>query len=89
MAVRETLHCVLCGHDRPLKAFRLTPEGAFEGPARELFLRIDTIGGRAKLTVDRVAVPLYFALGMRAALKAALASIEADIEEATGEPLED
>jgi hypothetical protein len=52
-------------------------------------LRVTNIGGRGCITVERGPLPLNLAVGLRTALKAALARVEADIVEATGEPLED
>jgi hypothetical protein len=85
-----SLRCVLCGTDRSRRFFGLTEDGAYE-PERlhEMSLRVTNIGGRGRCTVERGPLPLNLAFGLRAALKAALARVEADIVEATGEPLED
>lgn len=80
---------MLCGRDHPAASFRLTPEGQFEGPVHDLDLVVRHYGGRARIRVENTAVPLHLALGLRQALKAALARVEAEIEEATGETLED
>lgn len=82
------LRCTLCGHDRPQAAFGLDTKGAYDpdsGFDTEMSLRIDTIGGRGRLTVERQPVPLAIAYGILDALKAAVARVEADILEADGE----
>ena len=48
-----------------------------------------TFGGPKKLTVTREPLPLEFARGLRRALKAALARVDAEIAEATGGEAED
>jgi hypothetical protein len=55
-----------------------------EAPQHALGLRLDHYGGRGKLRVDRVPLPMPFAIGMRDALRAALARVEAEIAAATG-----
>lgn len=91
MADRVQLRCVLCGTDRSPRYFGLDEEGEYAGAAapHEMSLRVNHFGGRARITVDRAPLPLNLAVGLRDALKAALARVEADIVEATGEPLED
>lgn len=91
MAVRETLRCVLCSHDRPMVAFGLTPRGAFDpvnAYQNEMSLRRDTIGGRGRLSVERVSVPLPIALGIRDMLRYRLAQVNAEIR-AAGVELDD
>jgi hypothetical protein len=75
----------MCGWDRKLGALGLTDDGCFEPVhANELSLRLDHIGGRGRLRVERLPLPLPFAIGMRDALRAALARVEAEIAAATG-----
>lgn len=80
------VRCPSCGWDRPPKALGLAEDGFFEPDARvhELSLRIDHIGGRGRLRVERAPLPLAFAIGLRDMLRAALAHIEAEIREAEG-----
>lgn len=88
MAVHVTLRCTLCGIDRKPSAFGLDDEGAYDpdnAHENEMSLRIDTIGGRGCLTVERQPVPLATAYGILDALKAAVARVEADIVDAGGE----
>ena len=84
MAIREYLRCV-CGWNRPPKALGIQADGTFK-PVYPFTtsLRVDTIGGRGRLTVERIPMPLYIAQGLRAALRAALEQVEADIVEAGG-----
>jgi hypothetical protein len=87
MVTRTTLHCVLCGYDHALQRFGLTADGAFDpvnAPQHELTMRIDTYGGPRHLAVARQPVSLAVAYGMRDALQAALARVEADIAQAGG-----
>lgn len=73
---------MLCGRDHSPKTFGLTPEGAYDEAnafPNELSLRISHFGGRGKLYVERLPLPLPFALGMRAALRAALDRVDADL----------
>lgn len=77
----------MCGYDVKPGRIGLTEGGDYDpeqAPQHELELRVDDIGGRGHLTVEKQALPLPFALGMRDALKAALARVEAEIAEATG-----
>lgn len=91
MGVHESLRCPGCGHDRPARAFGLTSRGDFDqasAPENELSLRRDTIGGRGKLSVERLAAPLPFALGLRDMLRYRLAQVEAELR-AAGVELDD
>lgn len=85
MGVHESLRCVACGHDRRPSAFGLTARGDFDAdtaPPNELSLRRDTIGGRGRLTVERVSVPLPIALGLRDMLRYRLAQVEDELRAA-------
>lgn len=87
MATRKTVHCSLCGFDVSPGRLGLTDKGEYDAeaaPRHEMSLRTDTIGGYRKLTVTREPLPMPFALGLRAALQAALARVEAEIVEGGG-----
>jgi hypothetical protein len=87
----QYLLCPACGADRPPPKFGLAPDGHFDTSRalpNELNMRIDHYGGRAKITVERTAAPLSFALGLRDMLKFRLAQVEADIR-AAGVTLDD
>lgn len=45
----------------------------------ELSLRVDHIGGRGKLRVERLPLPLPFAIGIRDMLRARLAQVEEEL----------
>lgn len=88
VAVVTKLRCVLCGLDRRPAQLGLAEDGSYDAATalpNEMTLRIDTIGGRGRLSVDRQPVPLPTAYGLRSALQAALARVEADIVAAGGE----
>jgi hypothetical protein len=60
----------------------LTPDGSYDAAnahRNEMSLRIDRFGGPQRITVERHPVPLAIAYGLRDALRAALARVEADI----------
>jgi hypothetical protein len=79
----------MCGWDQPPQRLGLGSAGAYDpaaAPAHGLSLRRTTIGGRGRCAVERRPLPLPFAYGMRDALKAALARVNAEIAEAGGEP---
>lgn len=87
MARKVTVHCTLCGYDVQLQRLGLTKDGAYdsaEAPQHLLSQRVDTFGGRANIKTDREPLPMPFALGIRDALKAALARVEAEIVEGGG-----
>jgi hypothetical protein len=87
VATKESLRCAACGYDVRLHRLGLTEEGAYDAacaPQHELSVRIDTFGGRNSLTVERQPLPLPYAIGMRDALRAALARVEAEIAAASG-----
>lgn len=80
---------MLCGHAVKPERIGLVETGAYDhalAPAHILQLRLDHLGGRGMLRVEMVPLPLPFAYGMRDALKAALARVNAEIAEAGGEP---
>lgn len=79
------MRCPACGADRRPTNFGLTPSGAFDSSTaypNELCLRIDTIGGRGRLCVERTAAPVALALGMREMLRFRLAQVEAELRAA-------
>ena len=87
MGSKTTIHCVACGYDGRPDRFGLTDTGTYnptEAPQHELGLRLDQFLGRGRIKVERQPCPMPFALGMRDALRAALARVEAEIAAATG-----
>lgn len=87
MGVRQTIRCPLCGWDVAAARFGLTSGGEYDAenaPQHALSVRLTTLAGRANITVTREPLPLEFARGLRRALKAALARVDAEIAEATG-----
>ena len=85
MAVRETLRCPACQHDRPAVAFGLTPQGNFDADSAyttELSRRRDSFEGRGRIRVTREPLDARHALGMRNMLKHRLAQVEAELREA-------
>ena len=89
MGVVDSVHCVLCGFDVRPDRLGLSAAGAYdliEGTPHPLELRRRTYGGRARIPVEKLPLPLPFAYGMRDALKAALARVNAEIAEAGGDP---
>ena len=91
MAVHETLRCPCCGYDRPLRLLGLAADGHFDvenAYPNELSLRRDHIGGRGRLRVERVDVPLHYALGLRQMLRYRLARVEEELR-AAGVELDD
>jgi hypothetical protein len=92
VGVRQTIHCVLCGWDVAPSRLGLGARGEYDtenAPQHEMGVRLTTFGGRANITVRREPLPLEFAYGLRRALKAALARVEADIAEVGGEAEDD
>jgi hypothetical protein len=82
MAVCQRIRCPACGFDRKLAAFGITLEGVFDAAnaqPNELSLRVDHIGGRGRLRVERHPLPVHLAIGLRAALRARLAQIDAEL----------
>jgi hypothetical protein len=89
MRTHQYVRCVLCGHTVKPERLGLTETGAYDSaaaPAHTLEVRLDHLGGRAALRVEKLPLPLPFAYGMRDALKAALARVNAEIAEAGGDP---
>lgn len=77
----------MCGYDVRLQRLGLTEAGDYDAanaPQHELSVRLDTFGGRNSLTVERQPLPLPYAIGMRDALRAALARVEAEIDAVEG-----
>lgn len=92
MGVYERLRCPCCSHDRPAVAFGLTPQGDFDAEnayANELSRRIDHIGGRGRLRVERVPLDARHALGIRNMLKYRLEQVENELREGGVEIPED
>ncbi len=89
MATRQYVHCTLCGFDVKPQRLGLTEAGVFDNesaPAHGLAMRVDHFGGRGRLRVTKEPLPIPFAYGIRDALKAALARVNAEIAEAGGDP---
>lgn len=88
MGVFSYIRCVACGHTVKPERIGLGADGAYDGEnafPHTMQQRIDYIGGRRSLRVEHLPLPMPFALGMRDALRAALARVEAEILEAGGE----
>lgn len=79
--------CPTCGMVHLLKRFGLTADGAYDSEARPPLLKAYTYryGGPKHLSVDHHPLPLPLALGLRDALRTALAQLEHEIVEAGGE----
>jgi hypothetical protein len=87
VTTRDTIHCLACGHDVKPATLGLSETGVYErAEVHPLELRRRHFGGRARIVCERLPLPLPFAYGMRDALKAALARVNAEIAEAGGEP---
>ena len=82
--VRDQLVCLLCGLTHKPEAFGLDSNGAYdpERQAPPLVLYRRHFGGRGRIVCEKLPVPAPLALGIRQALKAALARVEADLTEA-------
>ncbi len=92
MTVRESIGCTLCGLARPLTQLGIDPDtGRYDRDARppKTVLYRHLYGGRARLTVEKVGLPLHLAQGLRDALRASLALVEREILEAGGELSDD
>jgi hypothetical protein len=85
----DRIRCAVCGLLPPrLANFGLTQDGAFDpeqAPAHELALVRATFAGRGRLSYERFNLPFAMAVGLRDALKAALARLESEIGEANGD----
>lgn len=81
MAVYRRVSCVACGYDVKPARLGLSEDGQFDSDAapREMNLRIDHIGGRGMLRVERVPLPANIAIGLRDMLRARLAQVEAEL----------
>jgi hypothetical protein len=87
VGIRSYVRCVLCGHTVQPERLGLDAGGAYDGEnaiQHTLQQRVDHIGGRGRLRVEALPLTMPFALGMREALRAALARVEAEIREAGG-----
>lgn len=63
----------------------LAADGHFDAEnaqPNEMSLRINHFRGRARITVERVAAPVQFALGIRDMLRARLHQVEEELREA-------
>jgi hypothetical protein len=81
--------CPGCGRGQKPERFGLDASGRFDpnlAALNEPGLRIDHIGGRGKLRVERQPLPLPIALGLRAMLVARLAQLDAELAAAGVEP---
>jgi len=81
MAICQRVSCVVCGYDVKPARLGLREDGSFDPEAapREMNMRIDHIGGRGMLRVERVPLPVHMALGLRAMLQARLDQIDAEL----------
>ena len=78
-----SVRCPSCGWDRRPAGLALGPDGQFlDNKPTELSMRIDHIGGRGKLRVERLPLPLPFALGLRDMLLRRLEQVEAELRAA-------
>jgi hypothetical protein len=87
VGTKITLRCPICGWDRAQHALGLAPDGSYDAAnahENDMTLRIDHFLGRGRIVVERHPVPLATAYGLRDALRAALARVEADIAGAGG-----
>ena len=83
MARVVKLYCAGCGSPRSLARFGINEEFEFNAdrrPAYELQLRVDEIGGRGRLVVDREPMPLAAARALRDSMAEALAQLDAEIK---------
>ncbi len=81
------LGCPLCGRYWDPKNFGLTETGAYDPAAHtpKFSLQAHQFAGRARITVTEQPVTLEVAQGLRSALRASLAILEAEILDAGGE----
>lgn len=92
MATFERARCPSCGRDCKTELLGLTPQGDFDpdnAQPNELSRRIDHIGGRGRLRVERVPLDARHALGIRAMLKHRLEQVENELREGGVEIPED
>jgi hypothetical protein len=81
----ERLRCPACGLVRSPKHFGINEEGEFDPELlvhHDLVLRVDTIGGRGRLTVEHEPLPLPLARALRDAIAATLERLNAEIRAA-------
>lgn len=74
--------CPGCGRAQRPARLGLNATGAFDtyiAAPNELSLRIDHIGGRGKLWVERQACPIPIAIGLRDMLRARLQQVEEEL----------
>lgn len=74
--------CPGCGRAQKPERLGLNTIGAFDtdiAAPNELGLRIDHIGGRGKLRVERQPLPVAIAIGLRDMLRARLEQVEAEL----------
>jgi hypothetical protein len=82
VAVVTYVCCPGCGRGQPPARLGLSTGGRFDpdtAAPNELSLRIDHIGGRGMLRVERQPLPLPFAIGIRDMLRARLERVEAEL----------
>lgn len=80
MADKHTVSCVVCGYDVKPSRLGLRDDGSFVSVVpREMSLRIDHFGGRGRITVERVPLPVNIAIGLRDMLRARLEQVEAEL----------
>lgn len=86
--IRHTCPC--CGRLGRVDQFGMAPDGAVTLPHWDLQTVAQSGLGRGRgFAVQREAMGTHTAMQLRSALKQALARLEAEIVEATGNPLED
>ena len=77
--------CPACGRAQKPARLGLNASGAFDeriAAPNELSLRVDHIGGRGMLRVEKLAAPLEIALGLRDMLRTRLGQVEAELRAA-------
>jgi len=84
---RVRLGCPVCGLVRDPQFFGLDETGAYDPAAHtpKFVAKAVQFAGRARITVTDLPVTLEFAQGLRSALRASLAVLEAEILDAGGE----
>lgn len=71
----------MCAYDVNPSRLGLRDDGSFDpaAPPRELSLRANHYGGRGKIVCERMPLPVQQAIGLRDALRARLAQVEAEL----------
>lgn len=85
--VRERIGCPVCGVSRAPRFFSIDEgTGAYDGSARppKIVLYRFQFAGRGRITTEHADLPIHLAQGLRSALRASLALVEAEILAAGG-----